>query len=661
MSKGLKRKRADSYSPTVSRICAKLPASVTHRAYTRCRSTVLKRARVHDAPRTIPFDQELALQAAIAKLRSQIDMEQRALDTFLRSAALVGHKNAARVHQLRKNEHMLRTRRIKSLEKRLEDLLKQTTVSVIYGLKHQAKHEVLNEECSIESSVKSAHESENPVDNESEEEYDNESMHESIGESGNEDAESTHDSKQEAAAEHDVEAAAEHEFEEAAEEAAVEHEFEEAAEESQKNEVCGAYEKLEMEDEELSKPKFVTMDELIDVSPTEPLAAQTVVPEPVAASMQEPVAAPIVVPEPVAAPVAALEEPTASPIAIVKSVDTKAALELEIKLKNMEKRIKEMEEALRLSGDAAEAAKLVLKLRAQLKRANVEEIEWDFMADGAYEAAMAEHAKVTAWLDSASPAADKRAYFENEKMQDTWLNRAMMTPRYAEIIQEQKDAWRLANMAENEQALHVIRESYTTALSKWSVRFREERSRMFRFVCNTDTEQLSKAHPSDFINVVPNKPDARELRAIYFVVTTIKFKNDAKAWNLAEEVYNMLTASSSRAARKEYALVPKISQGLKLEPELKLEPKPEPKPPAAMRKVNPMMGGLMAELGAKLNRRKSAMDEPLNTEPVLEEPKKPKKEPVRKEPPLTRRASSAMFAEMQSKLLLSGPFSQKNE
>ena len=456
-----------------------------------------------------------------------------------------------------------------------------------------------------------------------------------------------------------------------------------------------------MEDEELSKPKFVTMDELIDVSPTEPLAAQTVVPEPVAASMQEPVAAPtgvpepvaasmqepvaapivvpepisapmqepvaapIVVPEPVAAPVAALEEPTASPIAIVKSVDTKAALELEIKLKNMEKRIKEMEEALRLSGDAAEAAKLVLKLRAQLKRANVEEIEWDFMADGAYEAAMAEHAKVTAWLDSASPAADKRAYFENEKMQDTWLNRAMMTPRYAEIIQEQKDAWRLANMAENEQALHVIRESYTTALSKWSVRFREERSRMFRFVCNTDTEQLSKAHPSDFINVVPNKPDARELRAIYFVVTTIKFKNDAKAWNLAEEVYNMLTASSSRAARKEYALVPKISQGLKLEPEPKpeqtQEPKPEPKPPAAMRKVNPMMGGLMAELGAKLNRRKSAMDEPLNTEPVLEEPKKPKKEPVRKEPPLTRRASSAMFAEMQSKLLLSGPFSQKNE
>ena len=34
----------------------------------------------------------------------------------------------------------------------------------------------------------------------------------------------------------------------------------------------------------------------------------------------------------------------------------------------------------------------VLALRAQLKRANVEEIEWDFRADGAYEAAMAEHA-----------------------------------------------------------------------------------------------------------------------------------------------------------------------------------------------------------------------------------------------------------------------------
>jgi hypothetical protein len=352
-------------------------------------------------------------------------------------------------------------------------------------------------------------------------------------------------------------------------------------------------------------------------------------------------------------------------------VEARAAVEIEIKLKKMETRVKEMEEALRLAGDAAQAAKLVLKLRAQLKRANVEELEWDFMADGAYEAAMAEHAKVTAWLDSASPAADKRAYFENEKMQDTWLNRAMMTPRYAEIIQEQKDAWRLANMAENEQALHFIQASYTTALSKWSVRFREERSRMFRFVCNKDTEQLSKAHPSDFINVVPNKPDARELRAIYFVVTTIKFKNEVKASNLAEEVYHMLTSSSSRAARKEYGGIvnPELKQGLKPElkpelkqgvkPELKQELKPELKQEQPRKAINPMMGGLMAELGAKLTRRKSAMDEPLDTEPVLPG-KKPKKEPARTEPPLTRRASSAMFAEMQSKLLLSGPFSKKN-
>ena len=58
----------------------------------------------------------------------------------------------------------------------------------------------------------------------------------------------------------------------------------------------------------------------------------------------------------------------------------------------------------------------------------------------------------------------------------------------------------------------------------------------------------------------------------------------------------------------------------------------------------------MAELGAKLTRRKSDMDESAM---------KSKKEPARTEPPVTRRASSAMFAEMQSKLLLSGPFSQK--
>ena len=220
----------------------------------------------------------------------------------------------------------------------------------------------------------------------------------------------------------------------------------------------------------------------------------------------------------------------------------------------------------------------------------------------------------------------------------------MMTPRYAEIIQEQKDAWRLANTEENEQALSFIRASYTSALSTWSVRFREERSRMCRFVCNMDTEQLSKAHPSDFINVVPNKPDARELRALYFVMTTIKFKNEVKALSLAEEVYNMLTSSAAKASRKEYGAHTSLEQqGPKAQ-------KPQEPGQRQEKRANPAMGGLMAELGAKLTRRKSDMDESAM---------KSKKEPARTEPPVTRRASSAMFAEMQSKLLLSGPFSQK--
>ena len=610
----LKRKRATSYSPTVSRICVKLPAAVTHRAYARCRSTVLKRARVHEAPRTIPFDQERAIQAAVAKLRAQIDMEKRALDAFMMSTPLVGHKNAARVHQLRKNEHMLRTRRIKSLETRLENLLKQYSEQRItprYVAHHLAEHVTELAEHVAEHVTELA-------------EHVTEHVAEHVGEQFTELAEHV--------AEHVTELA-EHvaELAEQFTEHVAEHVTELAEHVEPDKDVA----------ENVAKQLNETMEEtkVYDAKQLPSVELRVELVEELAERIAKQKVESIVEQK-----VEQKVEPT-----VVKEGNQRAELELEFKIKKMETRIKEMEDALRLAGDAAEAAKLVLKLRAQLKRANVEEIEWDFMADGAYEAAMAEHAKVTAWLDSASPAADKRAYFENEKMQDTWLNRAMMTPRYAEIIQEQKDAWRLANMAENEHALNFIRENYRTALCKWSVRFREERSRMFRFVCNTDTEQLSKSHPSDFINVVPNKPDERELRALYCVVTTIKFKNDAKALNLAEEVYNILTSSSSKTARKEY--------GAYFKKPVAVEPVPQP---PVKKTEGVKMGGLMAELGAKLSRRKSAMDEPLNAEPLDAEPlAKARKEPVRKEPPITRRASSAMFAELQSKLLLSGPFSQK--
>ena len=322
-----KRKRAASYSPTVSRMCAAFPASVTHRAYTRCRSTVLKRARVHDAPRTMPFDQELALQAAVAKLRAQIDMEQRALYTFLHSAPLVGHQNAARVHQLRKNEHMLRTRRIKSLEARLEEFMKQIAVEPVF------EPIVVNVvEKAVEPVVEAVVKVVEPV----------------------------------------VKAV----------EAVVK------AVEPVVEAVVKVVEPVVEAVVKVVEPAVKAVEPVVEavVEAVEPVVEAVV-------KVVEPVVEAVVkVVKPVVEAVVKVVEPVVEKHVenVVKAVPMMAQqdMALELKMKKMETRIKEMEDALRLAGDASEAAKLVLKLRAQLKRANVEEIEWDFMADGAYEAAM---------------------------------------------------------------------------------------------------------------------------------------------------------------------------------------------------------------------------------------------------------------------------------
>lgn len=512
-----RRRRSTSYSPTISRICVSSSIMVTRRAYARCKSTVLKRDRVADQDHH--HRQEKAPPPPSAsKLRAEIESEKQALEVFEKCTPVVeSTNNVVRAHQLRKNERLIRSRRIKHLEAQLTQVLSQSA--------------------RVQDSVE-VHELQAAL-------------------------------RQEAAALHEEKAA-----------------------------LVSRVQRLEKQLEHaLPQPQ-----------PQPPM------PQP---------------PQP---------EPQPQP------ADDKVVLQLESKIRKMSAHIKDMEEKFVLTGDAAHAAKLVLKLRAQLKLANVEEMEWDFTAEGAYEEAMAEHAKLTAWLEAAAPqvtAADKKAYFENEKMQDTWLNRAMMTPRYAEIMRDQKETWRIQNLEENTAALNFIRMCREEERQCWPSRFKEERGRMFRFVCSRDSDQLSKAHPSDFMNVVPNKPDARELRALYMVLTTIKFKNEARALNLAEEVYNLL--KSSKMIRSEYSSFSKTTSSTTT------DVPPRAAASAASLKAGappPKMGNLMAELKLGLKRRASVEEAA---------------QPVRTDPPVTRRASSAMFSELQSKLLAKGPFAKKDE
>ena len=113
------------------------------------------------------------------------------------------------------------------------------------------------------------------------------------------------------------------------------------------------------------------------------------------------------------------------------------------------------------------ALKLVAKLRAQLKRANVEEIEWDFLAEGAYEEAMREQERCNQWLEQHHAAVksgvhltpeSRKACFEHERMRDMWQCRAEMTPRYAEQLQAHVLEWRRAHAAELEGAAAHVRE-----------------------------------------------------------------------------------------------------------------------------------------------------------------------------------------------------------
>jgi hypothetical protein len=225
-----------------------------------------------------------------------------------------------------------------------------------------------------------------------------------------------------------------------------------------------------------------------------------------------------------------------------------------------------------LQGDMAAAAKLVAKLRAQLKRANVEEIDWDFLADGAYEEALREQALCNEWLEQyhasvrsgARVEQNRKACFEYERQRDMWQARAEMTPQYAERLQAHVTDWRLEHKAEFEQSAAHVRECIalqkslsgtdpranhppdtTAGAHLWTRRFYEERSRLFKFISKQQPDEaLLKTHPSDFRNVIPNRPDTRELQALYHMLTTNKFKNAAAAAKLEEEAYNLLRGSA---------------------------------------------------------------------------------------------------------------------